>query len=215
MDFNIIDIIIAVVLVAFTLAGLRKGLVGNLVGFISLIASIILARILYPVVADLLMSFGVRDYIYGLVIERVNISPDGGMMIEILPELIRESVKNGADTAIMQITSYITDIILNIVSFLIVLIISRVIIFIVEKTLKIAVKLPVLNGLNKIGGLAVGLLKGIIFVYIISMLIMVISPVMMKNEAVQSSFFMKTMHNRNPVVNSIIEEQLEIEQNGE
>ncbi len=215
MEFNIIDIIMIIVLAVFGLLGLRKGLVGNLVGLISLIASIMLAWILYPIVADMLMGIGLRDYIYNGISQRVSLSPSGGTTV-FLPVFLTEMVSNGAEAATLQVTSYVTDIILNIISFLIVLIISRVIIFIGEKILNIAVRLPILNGLNRVGGLVAGLLKGVIVIYLISMIIFVVSPVMKENEAVKKSYFMNKMYNNNPIVSSIIkEEQVKFEQNGE
>ena len=212
MGYNIIDIIVLIILAAFTVSGIKKGFVGNIVGFISLIASVILAWILYPVIADMLMGFGIRDYIYNIVLEKIN--PDSAAMLETIPEFLQNSVKAGAETAAMQVTSSITDIILNILAFLIVLIVSRVIIFIAEKVLKIAVKLPVLKGIDKLLGALTGLLKGIMIVYIIGMIAFMIYPVGKESDAAKSSYFIDKMYNNNPVVNSMIK-QSEIEQNGE
>ena len=84
MGYNIIDIIVLIMLLIFTVAGFKKGFVGNLVGFISLVASVILAWILYPVIADMLMGFGIRDYIYNTVLLKIN--PDSAIVLETIPE---------------------------------------------------------------------------------------------------------------------------------
>ncbi len=214
MGYNIIDVIVVVALAVFTVFGLKKGFVGNLVGFISLIASVILAWILYPVIADMLMGLGIRDYVYNIVLQKIN--PDSALNLEMIPEFLQSSVKSGTEAAAIQVTSSITDIILNILAFLIVLIVSRIIIFVAEKVLKIAVKLPILNGINRLLGALTGLLKGVIIIYIIGMIAFMVYPVGKENNMVKDSYFVEKMYNNNPVVNSIIkEEQLKIEQNGE
>ncbi len=214
MGYNIIDIIVLIALAIFTVSGLKKGFVGNLVGFISLVASVILAWILYPVIADMLMGVGIRDYVYNAVLQKIN--PDSGAMLETIPEFLQSSVKAGTEAATIQATSSITDVILNILAFLIVLLVSRIIIFIAEKVLKIAVKLPILKGINRLLGALTGFLKGIIIVYIIGMIAFVVYPVGKESQAVKESYFVEKMYNNNPVVNSMVkEEKTDYEQNGE
>lgn len=207
MTFNVIDIIITVVLILFALAGYKKGLVGNIVGLVSLVASVILAWILYPIVSDMLIGTGIRDGIYGVVLEKVNLMPEGGITAGFLSGSMTEALNSGADTAIAQVAGSITDIIINIVSFLIVLVVSRIIIFIAEKTLKIAVKLPVLNGLNKIGGIIAGFLKGFIFVWVIGMLCIAVFPVGRENDAIKNSYLIEKFCYNNPIIENMIEEE--------
>ena len=65
------------------------------------------------------------------------------------------------------IVSYIASLVVNLLSFLLTLLIVWVVISVILMMLRLFTHLPVIGPLNRLGGLAIGLLKGVIFVWVI------------------------------------------------
>ena len=83
--------------------------------------------------------------------------------------------KLGADTFGSYLVDFIANLILNIVAFLVTLLVSHVIVWGIFRILDLAAHLPVLRGLNRIGGLALGLVEGIVVVWVIFLVISMLS----------------------------------------
>ena len=73
------------------------------------------------------------------------------------------------------VSGYITCMILNAISYLLIVILVLIAVRILANLLDIISKLPVLNSINKIGGIAVGTLKGVIIVWLFFVVITVFS----------------------------------------
>lgn len=77
------------------------------------------------------------------------------------------------------ISRYLAGIILNAAAFILVFILTAVILSILAKALDILSRLPIINGLNKTAGLLVGILNGLIMLWILCIILTVFSTTAM------------------------------------
>lgn len=190
IEMNIITIIVLIILILCTLAGMKAGLVKTVFSMFSFIAALILTVCLSPLVSNVLQkNEKVTDYFNNKVeaaldLENVTVKAvDQISFIEDLP--LPDSIKNSLlehntldiyeKLNVNSFTEYITHVITNMIinstafigTFLVLIIILQILCFV----LNIVSKLPVLNSVNKAGGLIAGLLHGLIIIWILCIFI--------------------------------------------
>lgn len=180
----IIDIIVLVIIALAAFAGYKKGLVGILVSLLGMILAIILGFMLQGMIADMIYN----DTSIGKTLEQ-NIEKN---LIESFDNKVEEKtdgnvfyaniVKNIVNKdEISKVSEQITKFILKGVSFIGIFIITFVICYIVQMMLNIVFELPGLSQINEIGGLAIGILKALLKIWIVLAIISFISPLPMFN----------------------------------
>ncbi len=83
--------------------------------------------------------------------------------------------KLGVSTFGGYLVDFIANLILNIIAFLATLLVSHVVVWGIFRLLDLAAHLPLLRHVNRIGGLALGLVEGIIVVWVIFLVISMLS----------------------------------------
>lgn len=204
------DIVVILIIAGFAIFGYKKGLVRSVVGILSLAASIALAWILYPVVADLLVTFGVDTLLFENIQSMIGGVIGGDTELQALPEVIKAAAESGRNGLIDSAAGAATQIVLNIIAFLSVLILSRIIIWIGIRVLNILSKLPVIGFFNRAGGLLIGALQGAIVVYIVLAIVYAAVPLRNSpdiNKAMESSALAGKMYQENPIINIFVNNQ--------
>lgn len=207
----ILDIILVALLALGAYSGHKKGLVGILVGFASLILSIVLAFCFQSVVADGLYDLGLGNSIKGTVQTTIqNQLKDGTALTDTMYGKI---ISNAAtDTSVADASEVVTRFILKGVSFIIILLVVRLICYIIQMILNVVFNLPILSSINGIGGTAVGLISVLLKVWILLAIISFISPIEMFSflgDAINKTFLIRLMYNCNVLV-AIIKATLHI-----
>ena len=200
------DVFFIAVVLVLGFIGYKKGFVKTIVGMMSLVASVVLAVILCPVVKDLFISMGIKDAVYAVVLSKVSSKIDGAMVA--VPSFLASLVEGGKNSAVSDFATRVTDMVLNVFAFISVVLFSRILIFIIEKVMKVAEKIPGIKASNKILGLAFGLLKGLIIVYIIIILFVGILPISSESSfksQIENSFTVNCVNKIMPMENIIIE----------
>ncbi len=203
MPFNYMDIIVVVIITFFAIWGFKRGFVKSIVGMLSLAASLILAWMLYPVISQLLETVGVKTAIYESIqnVLYENIQNDS---IANLPKFLQATALDGQKAMIDGTALGAAKMVLDIVSFIVVLIVLRVIIWIAKKLLIVMSEMPIIGFFNRIAGLLFGAAQGILIVFILFTVIFAISP-LRENigivEAVNTSTVAKPLYDVNPIVN--------------
>ena len=82
-----------------------------------------------------------------------------------LPDAFNQYIQDISSNAANIVIRDLTKICVKIISFVAVFILVKIILTILRKFLRIVTKLPIIKQLDKIGGTATGLLKGIVIVY--------------------------------------------------
>ncbi len=208
----IIDIIIVAIVVIGGFAGYKKGLVGILVGFIGIVLSIMLGFMLQTPISDYLQK---ETAIGTTLTESIKTSIEkSGATENLLYKSILEATAKGDASALTidQSANVITNFILKGLSFVLVFMVVYIICYILQMVLNIVFDLPILNSLNKIGGVGIGVLMSLIKITILLAIISFISPIPIFNDLVkiiQNSTIGNILYANNIIV-SIIKSNIQI-----
>ncbi len=197
------DIVVILLVAIFAIVGWYKGFMKSVIGIASLVASLVLAWMLSPAVADLFIIAGLKEGIY----ERIAGTIGGGnAWLDGLPEAWRSAVEAGQSGAISATANMISEAIVNIIAFLTVLIVVRVLIWVAANMLNLLAKLPVINFFNRTMGLALGVIQGMLIVLILLTMVYAIMP-MRENpvlaQAIENSQLTKFIYENNPITDLI------------
>lgn len=196
----IIDIILVVFLVGSTYLGYKKGLVSVAVSLIAFLAAIIITILLYRPIADLVIQN--TDWDENLQntiqknIEDATKSEKSDEEKNFAENMIDETKKD-----ILPDTS--RTIAVNIIygiTIIVIFILSRVLLLLINLMSEAITSLPIIKQFNEAGGVAYGLLRGIVVVYAIVMLLNLIisfDPQGELNKIVEETILTKFLININ------------------
>lgn len=144
-----VDIVFIAIIVLFAYIGAKRGLIRTLIGLLTTGVSLVLSMMLYKPVslalANSALGDTVRENIEKFIVENTGSAAS--------------LIHNGAITASSQI-------VINAISFVLIVILSKVIISIVVSIVNIASKLPVIRQANSLLGLVIGVISGVVICYI-------------------------------------------------
>lgn len=184
MELNIVVIVALAIIVLLGLLGLKRGLIQAVWHLVSVFVILGITIIASPYVARFVKSNEkIYNYLYTAVEKRVNIPATSDEDINkfinglSLPERVTEFVsdkandffgkaENAQQNFAQSIYSKLTDVILTSLSFILTFLIVTIVCFLLIRAINQASKLPVLNAANKLGGLAIGMIEGIVLVWI-------------------------------------------------
>lgn len=184
MEFSWIDIALLVVLLLFIVKGIIEGFVKGFLSFFLIIAAIIVAKIFSGDLSGLLKRTTIYQNVILSIEQKISAifsssaSSDtwaDAVQLHNIPQSLQKFMDNFVDTTnktlggvAQTFAENAGEVIAGIVSFiaifLAVVIIGKLIIFLLDK----AADLPVVRTFNRMGGLLIGLAKGIIIAMIIA-----------------------------------------------
>ncbi len=197
MKFNPLDIAIIVIIIMFMASGYRNGLVKSLFKLFSTVISLVLAFSFYPAVSKALKQ---NEKFYNAIVEKVSKAVDIESLVEAklasqapqnelfeklkLPDfMVNKLILNNTptmykilkvDTIEEFVARYVTDIIINVIALIIVFVLISLALSVIAGSLDIIARLPVINTFNKFGGLGVGLAQGTVFIWIATIIAMLL-----------------------------------------
>lgn len=184
---NWVDMIIIIILAVSGLKGLSRGFIVSLFNLLSFFMAIYIAKLYYPAVVgyiynNTLIDEKIQEFIYNRVLSVIGSSNTGdntNFLIESfrLPESISKSLNEGLelqmgfdraiDAAELFLAEKLTYLFITIISIITIFLLIRSILLILVNVLDLIAKLPVINFFNRAAGLAFGLIKGVLAVFII------------------------------------------------
>ncbi len=172
----VVDIIALGLIALGAFSGHKKGLVGILVSFASLILSIVLAFSFQSIVANGLYDSGIGKTLQSTIHTELQDQLQNNEDINgsVYGKLIQ---KTTPDETIEVTSERITRFILKGVSFVAILLIVHLICYILQMVLNLVFNLPILNTINGMGGTIVGAISVLIKIWIALAIISFISPI--------------------------------------
>ena len=193
----IIDAIVIGFIVLSTFLAYRKGFVKLAVHMCAFIIAIVLTFILSQPISNLIINgTNIDETIENTIYEKANEIMEENNKNEITNEVIQK-----AQNEMLPETS--RDLAINIVKGgvqIILFIAIRIALIFVTAIANAISKIPILNQINKAGGIAYGILRGIIIVYAILLLLNIsaeINPENKINTSINESYVTKTMYENN------------------
>ncbi len=185
------DIILVAALFIFVRIGAKKGLIRTLFGAISTLLSLFLTVLIYQPFSQMLHNSAVGDYVRNLVEKSFEQKIQEGAIIPLLNEVTKST----------------STIIINIISFIIIIIATRLILSILSRVLNIASKLPLIKQLNSILGMIAGAVSGFLFCYIIIGIIGALNgegSISIMQKSIENSYIAIKMYENNFVSNMLL-----------
>lgn len=181
--------IIVVALIAFSAyMGYKKGLVRTVSRLCCLIVSVIVAKILHPVINEYVKKSSLGEFI------GEKISGQADNTLEGMPSFIQ---KAGDYTA-----QSISDTVVSVVTVLLIIVITYFVAKFIVNALNIVAKFPVISSFNRLLGLAAGLCAGVLMVYLI-IAVLVITDAGSVQSWLDDSVIAYTMYRENILMNLI------------
>lgn len=205
----LVDLIIVIAILSFVFIGYKKGLTGSLLKLLSFVISIILAFVLYKPVSNLIIEkTQISDTIKSTLAEKVGIENNTENADSDIPKSMMENInadiEHATEEAKARVVDDSTKTVVNLLSALIVFLLVRLILFIVSIFVNQITKLPILKQVDQIGGIAYGLLEGVVIVYIVLGIISLTSVLWNESSivtAVTKSALGNTLYNNNIILN--------------
>lgn len=193
---NIVLIVAVIILIASALAGFGRGLVKSVFSTFALIVAIVLAVQVMPYGTKLLRTTplytSINDSIQASLEDQFQVAAQGaGEQMEAidqmdnLPDFLKDILKSnnnaevyealGIDQFSEYISNYITCLILNAISLIVCFLVIYIVLRIIGCMLDMLSRIPVINGLNKIGGFIFGLFNGAIYLWLACIIVTIFS----------------------------------------
>lgn len=214
------DKILLIFLLIFAIKGYRKGFILSVFGFLPFLGALIGTKILNPVFNKFLRGTFIFEKITNFISEKLDFSSAitnavSGSQTEIInnmkiPDFLKvKLIENNnsvvhevLDTSGIQdyITKFLANGILNILCIIILFVGIYLIIKLIIRFFDTATKLPGLNFLNRVLGMIIGILKGIIIIWFVFtiMFFFIVSPAWQPLfEGIQNSILGKLLYDNN------------------
>ncbi len=169
------DICVIAVVAGFMYIGYKSGFMRSFVKIASYIVSIVISFFMYPAISDLLIKTPLYEKMVDLINQKYQLQP----LIDVPTDtfgILQNYINQGVQTATAGIAEAIATLLINILAFVIVLILSKLVIRIVGKVFNIFTKLPVIKQFNRIGGMILGGISGVLVLYIACAVLFLFSP---------------------------------------
>lgn len=197
------DICVIAVVAGFMYIGYKSGFMRSFVKIASYIVSIIISFFMYPAISDLLVKTPLYEKMVELINQRYQLQP----LIDVPTDtfgILQNYINQGVQTATAGIAEAIATLLINILAFVIVLILSKLVIRIVGKVFNIFTKLPVIKQFNRLGGMILGGISGVLVLYIACAVLFLFSPLDPHSRiayAVENSTFASEIYENNIILN--------------
>lgn len=199
----IIDIIVIAIIALSAFLGYKKGLVSILVSFAGMIIAIVLAFILQGPVADFLYNTPIGSSIEQGVTKVIeeNVQQENNNDNENFITKILNSKENSQD--INKAAESLTKYILKGISFVGILILVFIICYILQMVLNLVFDLPLLNSVNRLGGIGLNIIKTLIKLWVLLAIISFISAIPIVKpvvDVINDSMLVKLLYDNNFLV---------------
>ena len=209
----IFDLILIGIIVLNVFICYKKGLVKLAVGLIAVLASIILALILYKPVSNLIIEkTEIDNNIEKAIIENFTVEEseeneidDSGFM-KYIEQYVDDTVNKTKNEIVTEAAGVIAVKVINIGVIILIFIISRLVLILLTFITDLITELPIIKQFNDIGGILYGVIKALLIIYIIlaiAFFIIYVTGNITISEAISNSYITKFFYNNNIILNII------------
>lgn len=195
LNGNIMLIVTAVIFLIAVIAGVFRGFIKTFFAAFSIMLALFVAVQMGPYLGKIVQRTPVYEGITTQIQENLDMHTNqttdkvtnqiDAISEYPMPEFIRKALIENNNSQIYEalgvydfnayVASYMACLVINAVAFLVVFLVAFLVLKIIEVTLNLISKLPVLHSINKIGGLLCGVVHGFVLVWMLGVVIMAIS----------------------------------------
>lgn len=222
---NWLVIIVCIILLACALVGRQVGFIRTVFSVFSTLLVIGISIVVTPYVGKMLRN---NETVYNKIYESIEKNIDFDKETKTvadekkvidnlkLPTALKEALIENNNTEIYKalvvknfkdyICHYVASVAINGIAFFIVMVVTAIIMVVLEFTLRIFSRLPIINGLNKTAGLLVGFMEGLILIWILCIIITAFSGANWTKEifqCIEESELLSRIYNNNLLLKAI------------
>ena len=206
----LIDVVIVVIFVLNVYVGYKKGLINVIFNILAFFIALAISLILYKPVSNIIIeNTNIKQNIKSMIINnnqeenKEEKSTSNGIQ-----SYIENAVQGVAEEAKSQATEVAAETIsvkaIEILACVILFIFTRVVLIILKFFTEAVSNLPIIKQLNGIGGIAYGVAKGLIIVYLILTVLYIVISINGNGKianAIEESYVTNILYNNNIIVN--------------
>ncbi len=206
----VVDFIIIAIIVLFAYISYKKGLTGCILKIMSLIISIVIAIILYIPVSNFIVNntpIGpkVEEAITNTFIttenDEVKVKDTAPNAIQdYLNEVITDTTNAAKEVTVEAVAKGASEAIIRVTTLIVLIILSNIILLVVRIFANILTDLPIIKQVDKIGGVAYGIIEALLIIYVILAILSFINNEFIKTN-INDSFIGNMMYNNNIILN--------------
>lgn len=215
----IIDIIIVALIALCVFLGYKRGLAKCVIKILSFIIALAVAFILFKPVSNFIIdNTKIDDNIKSSIVniieddveEKGKVSEDSNLpksMVKIINNSIQDSINETKMTVVNNVAEKIAEAIINICVAIGLFLVTRIILIFVKVLSSLITDLPVIKQVDKIGGVAYGLIEALLIIFVIFAIISFISPMIKDSgliEAINKSITGTIFYNNNLLLKIIL-----------
>ncbi len=200
------DIAVLVMVGIFVFLGWKKGLVKMGFRLISHLAALLLAWMLHPYLAEFLQKTPLYESFFSSAAEKANLGSQGAESTRLFQQMLEEGTR-AAGTALAE---YCAKLLLNGLSFLLILVLARVLLAFAGKVLHFVASLPLIGFVNRLAGMSLGLLEGLLIVCMLLAVCYVVPPLRENKPlgyAIEQSTVTRGLYQNNPILKILTPEE--------
>lgn len=194
---NWTDITVLIIILAFTIIGVKNGFLYSVYNLLAYIVSVIFAIKFYPILSGMLQQTVIYKNVKASVVNGITngqaanastpgVNPAQSIVDSLkLPDFLKNYLSQNLKTSgvlddtrnkiIDYLGSEIAGLVINILSLILIYLIIRIAMMFIKVIIKTISRLPVFKQLDKTGGLVLGAIEGILAVYILCALLILFS----------------------------------------
>lgn len=223
---NLILIVTTVIFFTAVIIGAFRGFIKTFFSAFSILLALFIAVQTGPYLGKMLQHTAVYRGITSQIQESLNEQTDSAadkvsdqidtITAYPIPEFIRKALIENNNSQIYEalgvydfnayVAAYMACLVVNALSFLIVFIAAFLILKIIEGTLNLISKLPVLHSINKVGGFFCGIVHGLMLIWMFGVIIMALSWTSMGQWAsreINNNMILSMIYNNNLIVTAL------------
>lgn len=215
----VVDLIALLIIVAYAAIGFFRGFSEFLFQVISLLITIGVVFFAYKPVANVVMDTQLDEKIYSVVYENLANTPiaEGEEIntentnmskgiVSTINGYIAEAKENAEQNVLEFVSNKIAIIVVYAITAVALFVIVQLVLFFIRIALDIMGSLPLLREGNQVLGLVIGVIKGILLVYLLLALASGLSPILSQFgiiDAIESSKVSSILYNNNIIIDII------------
>ena len=215
----VVDLIALLIIAAYAAIGFFKGFSEFIFQVISLLITIGVVFFAYKPVANVVMDTQLDEKIYSVVYENLANTPiaEGEEIntentnmskgiVSTINGYIAEAKENAEQNILEFVSNKIAIIVVYAITAVALFVIVQLVLFFIRIALDIMGSLPLLREGNQVLGLVIGVIKGILLVYLLLALASGLSPILSKFgiiDAIESSKVSSILYNNNIIIDII------------
>lgn len=196
----LVDVIIVAIVAISTFLAYKKGLINVAVGLFAFIISLVVAFVLYQPIANFVINVtNIDETVQNAIYEKTN-------------DIMQNQTQNNSNELSNQLIEAASNnmlpetsrtIAINIVRggvMIILLVGTRIGLIFVKTIVNFVAKLPIIEQFDKLGGAIFGFLRGILFIFVILLILMIpfnMNSLTKVSQAIDQSYIGKTMYEKN------------------